>query len=205
MSQHLIVAGWTLVTVTPRPPYAGDSLPQQLLTISDCLQEDLPRPVAADWYTEPGEAADAHRQQAPHAILAIVAMVPDDADDFRAQFDGDPHAADSFSVLRRHIALDPTAVVLGYEIVGAEYTLDFHSWHCHGYADEVADALGIRTNAYGLLGTRDEARTVLDWMLARPPSETPKEVPWTVIALATTEQVAGRDETWSRTVMLGRA
>lgn len=73
--------------------------------------------------------------------------------------------------------------LLGYEVVGAEYTLDFHSWHCHGYADEVADDLGIRVNGVGLLASYVDARAVRDWMLARPVAEAPSPVPWVVVSL----------------------
>jgi hypothetical protein len=97
---------------------------------------------------------------------------------------------DCFDLLHQHLPLGDDMTILGFEIVGAESHLDFHSWHCHRYADDVAHSLEIRTNRYGLLPTRPEARTVLDWMLSLPPAETPKPVPWTVVALA----VAGMTE-----------
>lgn len=82
-----------------------------------------------------------------------------------------------------HSATPAEGEVLGYEIVGAEATLDFHSWHCHGYADEVADDLGIRVNDLGLLASYDPARAVRDWMLARTMDQAPSPVPWVVVGL----------------------
>jgi hypothetical protein len=86
------------------------------------------------------------------------------------------------ALVNRHQSL--TASVLGYEIVGAELTLDFHSWHCHGYADEARDQLGIRVNDLGLLSSWEDATRVLDWMLDLPADQAPAPVDWWVVALA---------------------
>lgn len=74
--------------------------------------------------------------------------------------------------------------MLWFEVVGAEYVLTFHSWHCHGYADEVAVERGIRTTRDGLLATFEDAAAVRSWMLSRPSEQAPAPVPWCVVALA---------------------
>ena len=56
-----------------------------------------------------------------------------------------------FKLLRQRRPLTPEARILGYEVVGAEEYLDLHAWHCHGYADEVHTALGVRTNSKSLI------------------------------------------------------
>jgi len=114
--------------------------------------------------------------------VATVALHPRDAATFLGHWAGEP--TPWFDLVRRCRPLAPDARVLGYEVVGAEETHDFHSWHCHAYADEVAEALGIVVNDRGLLSTLEDARSVLRWMLDLPDAEAPKPVPWTVVALA---------------------
>ncbi len=185
-SEQLIVGGWVLAQKVPTPPSVGSALPAQLLTVSDCIQPDLPRPKPwlGDWFQDQHEAATAAESVLPRPQLVTVAMHPEDARRFIAECDEEP--SPWFDLLRRGEPLPPDAVVLGYEVVGAEPTLDFHSWHCHGYADEVRSALGIAVNSLALLQSLGEARHVRDWMLARPPEQSPKPVPWAVIALAET-------------------
>jgi hypothetical protein len=164
-------------------------VPEEILTISGCIDDDVPRPDRSDWYLDHVEAERARRQQAPHSRLVTVAMAVEDAEEFMAAVSGDeaPRGVrgDDFDLLRRWVPLSDDVTILGFEIVGAESCLSFHSWHCHGYADEVADALDVRTNRDGLIPTRPAARSALDWMLSRPTDESPMAVPWTVVALAT--------------------
>ena len=166
---------------TPTPRVLGKSLPPTIITTSQCIMEDLPCPEFWDWYQEQAEA-ERGRQTAPHARVITVAMHPDDATAFMAAHSGEP--APYFETLGRGQPLSTSAPVLGYEVVGAEWSLQFHSWHCHGYADEVARNLGILVNDEGLLPTRDHALAVLRWMLDLPADEAPTPVDWTVIALA---------------------
>lgn len=182
MSVDLIIAGWVLVTPTSRPRALGDSLPPTILTISDCIQEELPRPLGCDWYLDLVEAEQARRERAPHATLVAVAMRPRDATEFMDQIADE----ESFglALLQQRLPLDTGAGMLGFEIVGAEHALTFHSWHCHGYADEVAAELGIRTNPDGLIATFEEAVVIRSWMLSRPSAQAPAPVPWCVVGLA---------------------
>lgn len=68
---------------------------------------------------------------------------------------------------------------------------DFHSWHCHAYADEVRADLGVRLTHQGLIPDLTSGRGVLAWMSARPPAQAPKEVPWTIACLAVDGPAAG--------------
>jgi hypothetical protein len=188
---RLIVGGWVLVVPTPTPRVLGRTLPDTLITISQCIMEDLPQPEFWDWYQDPAEAERARETSAPQSRVMTVAMHPDDADAFlSAREDVDvPY----LEVLRQGQPLPETVRALGYEVVGADLGW-FHSWHCHGYADEAATALGIRVNAHGLLPDRDSARTVLEWMLQRPPSEAPGAFDWTAIAVADELDVASHTQ-----------
>ena len=182
---ELIVAGWVLVRAVATPRTLGHSLPAQLITISDCIQDDLPRPEPwlGDWFQDAHEAHLAATKAAGEVpTIVTVAMHPEDAAAFIAQWDGD--GSPWFDLVRQQSPLPPETRMLGYEVVGAEEELYFHSWHCHGYADEVLDALGVVTNNNGLILNLADARSVLAWMLERPDSEAPKPVPWTVVALA---------------------
>jgi hypothetical protein len=183
--EGLEVVGWVLTEEAAPPDYAGEVIGPRLLTISDCIQPELPRPDPwlGDWFQD-REQADvaAAALGRPNVRVTTVAMSPADADDFARQWGETP--TPWFDLMRRGLPLSPSATVLGYEIVGAEEPLDFHSWHCHGYADEVNKALGVTLNDHGLLDRITDAHEVLTWMLTRPQKDAPKEVPWTVVALA---------------------
>jgi hypothetical protein len=183
--EELIIAGWVLVRELATPAPVGQSLPPRLMTISDCIQDDLPRPDPwlGDWFQDENEAKDAAANAlGDRPLVVTVAMSPQDASAFVSKWDGEP--ASWFDPLRRGEPLPSEARVLGHEVVGAETPLDFHSWHCHGYSDDVQSALGVSVNSLGLIPDLEQARAVLAWMLELPDSEAPKPVPWTVVALA---------------------
>jgi len=182
-SDRLIVAGYVLVVPAPRPPgqeYAV--LPETFLTISDCLMSDLPRPEFWDWYVDRQEAEHERMSRAPHAETVTVAMSLEDALDFMWQQGGAEQPY--FDLLRTQSRLPAGSAVLGYELVGAEWTLDFHSWHCHGYAAEAFDELRVQLNEFGLIDAYEQATRVLTWMLRQPPENQPAPVEWTVVAIA---------------------
>lgn len=174
----LILAGYVLTVPSDAPPGMA-TVPTSIVTISDCIMKTLPRPEFWDWFEDLDEAERGQSTQAPAAQITAVAMRPADAVALMDEMGGagQPY----FALLKQSVRFDGT--VQGYEVVGAEHTLDFHSWHCHGYADEVSEALGIRVNGIGLLPTYSSAAAVLKWMLDRPASEAPKPVPWVVVAL----------------------
>lgn len=188
MQERLIVAGWVLVRPTPTAQCLGTTLPPLLWTISDCIQDDLPSPDPwlGDWFQDEAEAVRAAATvtgELPRVVT--VALVPEDAVDLMA--DANPDSSECFDLLRQHVALDDGCGVLGFEVVGAEQYVDVHSWHCHGYADEAWERLGIRTNDKGLISTYAEARAVLTWMCNLPDSEAPEPCLWTIVALAESE------------------
>lgn len=180
----LLLAGYVLTRPAKAPPGLS-TVPPQIITLSDCIMDDLPRPEFWDWFQsrQEVEAAEGDREQTD---LVAVAIAPLDAEVLMGEMGGPEMPY--FDLLRKSTIASGEPI--GYEVVGAEATLDFHSWHCHGYADEVARDIGIRVNDLGLLATYEDAVSVLDWMLARPIDEAPAPVPWTVVALLRPSQIA---------------
>jgi hypothetical protein len=176
--EELIGAGYVLTVPADAAPDLS-TVPTMILTISDCITRYLPRPEFWDWYATHEDAALARSERAPEAHVTPIALRPADAHALMNETGGDNQPY--FAGLTKSIPF--TGDMLGYKVVGAEGTLDFHSWHCHGYADEVSDALGIRVNDLGLLSTYSNAASVLSWMLDCPSHEAPAPVPWVVVAL----------------------
>lgn len=139
MSDELVMVGWTLIRPVPSPPELGHGLPPLLTTISQCIQDDLPRPEWADWTVDRSLLDRARLDTPPHTTVMAVAMTGVEADTFLTQVrDRDDR---SLALLRRH---EPAlGEPLGFEVVGAQFDLVFHSWHCHGYADQARSALGV--------------------------------------------------------------
>ena len=174
----LIKGGYVLVKPTAVPEWLT-GIPGEILTISDCIMEDLPRPESWDWFDSAEEAEARRLATRSNAQVLTVALRPADGRDLMNEMGGAEQPC--FSLLRRKIPF--AGDVLGFEIVGAEATLDFHSWHCHGYAPEVRTALGIKLDDVGLLTSFADAVAVLEWMLALPAEQAPSPVPWIVVAL----------------------
>ncbi len=108
-------------------------------------------------------------------------MLPEMAAAFMAEWEGE--RTPWFDLLRQGLPLSAEARIIGCEVVGAEEHLNFHSWHCHGYAADVRADLGVVLNER-LIPSLPLAQSILRWMLERPIAEAPKPVPWTVVALA---------------------
>ena len=179
-SDRLIIAGYVVVAPTARPPGLEPLLPDPYVTVSACLADDLQVPEFSGWFQDLAEA-EAAVCKSPTSDLLAVGFEPADADAFMADMtDEDYH----FVLLRQALGMPAEAQVIGFEIVGAEYALSFHTWHCHGLASEAAATLGIGLNRYGLLDDHADATRVLDWMNALPPEDAPAFVPWTAVALA---------------------
>lgn len=176
--EELLLAGYVL-TVSSDAPQGMVTLPASIVTISDCIMKTLPRPEFWDWFEDVDEAKLVQATQAPEARITAIALLPSDAIALIDEMGG----ADQpfFACLNRSVPFN--GEVLGYEVVGAEYSFDFHSWHCHGYADQVREALRIQVNGLGLLPTYTSGAAVLNWMLDRPENEAPEPVSWTVVAL----------------------
>jgi len=175
--EELLVAGYVFVRPATSPP-GMNSTPAEILTISDCIMDDLPRPEFWDWFQSRDEALAAQPPDSSHAQLVEVALERRDAADLIGEMGREQLY---FELLQRSV--ESTGRLLGYEIVGAEWTFDLHSWHCHSYADDLLAARAIRLNQFGLFSTLADARTGLAWMCSLAPDEAPAPVPWFVVAL----------------------
>jgi hypothetical protein len=154
-----VVAGYVFVRPAAAPP-GMRSVPARIVTISDCIMDDLPRPEFWDWFQDADEALRAQTTTPADTALVAVALERNDARELIEEMGGSEQPY--FELLQRNV--EPSGRLLGYEIVGAESTLDFHSWHCHGYADDLLGAHGIALNELGLFSTLADARVGLAWM-----------------------------------------
>lgn len=175
---RLVVAGYIAASRGVRQAWQDPLfVPERFITASECLADDLDRPEFWAWHTERG-AVVGHRLP-----LLAVAFAEQDAaaliDDV-AELPG----ATAVDLLVRASPPPPDARLRGFELVGIEYAVSsMHSWLCHGYEAEVAEALGIRQNAWGLLDDYADASAVLAWMDALPADQAPEPVLWTVAAI----------------------
>lgn len=173
-----VVAGYVLVRPAAAPP-GMHSAPARIVTISDCIMDDLPRPEFWDWFLDREEAFRAQAAAPADTAVVAVALERNDARELIEEMGG--HGQPYFELLQRNV--EPAGRLLGYEIVGAEATLDFHSWHCHAYADGLLGAQGVALNELGLFSTLADARMGLAWMCSLPSDQAPAPVPWFVVAL----------------------
>ena len=100
------------------------------------------------------------------------------------RLDSDEVAEVVFPLLDLRLPLPEDAALLGHEVIGCEPTFSFHSWHCHDYAQDACEALGIGVNQRGLISDHADALRILEWMLARPMDQQPAPVSWTVVTIA---------------------
>ncbi|GAB2664853.1 hypothetical protein [Kribbella swartbergensis] len=176
----VILGGYVIAAPTTLGPR---DLPSPLRTISHCLLDDLPRPAYAGWFTDRAEAEKAlAARHAPADVLAV-GLEEHLADALRAEY-ADDESAYFFRLLDLRLPLPTDAVFLGHEIVGCETDFTFHSWHCHGYADQVRRELGVVVDHVRLLADFADALRVLDYLRTRPADDAPYEIPWTVATLA---------------------
>ncbi|GAA0353386.1 conserved protein of unknown function [Micropruina glycogenica] len=179
VGDDLVWVGWTLIRPVVSPVELGTSLPALLTTISQCIQDDLPRPEWADWTIDRAVLEGARRGAAPDSTVMAVALPSFEVDALLSQL-RIPRDS-SLDLMRRREAAHGEPV--GFEVVGIESDLALHSWHCHGYADQALAELSLTLNERGLLANAEDAQAVRDWMLQLPSDQTPKEIPWTFIAL----------------------
>jgi hypothetical protein len=179
MEDELRLAGFVPTRLVKALPL----LPAPFQTISTCLlDDDLPRPEFVDWFTSRAEA-----ERRPFAgDLIAVGLTDADADRLIAESEYDEGCVEAaYSLLRRALPMPVATTFLGFEVVGLNDLLSFHSWHCYSYAPAVARELGIQVNPIGLLSSYAEARRVLEWMAALPMQQAPVgDEPWTIVALA---------------------
>lgn len=174
----LLVAGYLAASRGIRQPWQDTSfVPEQFLTVSGCLADTLDRPEFWAWHTDRDAVTD---RDLPLLVLAFAEQ------DAAGLIDDVPqHPGESpVDLLVRASPPPRDARLRGYEIIGAEYGVSsLHSWLCHSYESDVAEALGIRPNGYGLLDDYQSAAAVLAWMEARPADQAPEPVFWTVAAI----------------------
>lgn len=183
-SDRLVLAGYMPITPAARLPGHEELLPDEFLTISGCLSDDRAQPEFWDWHTDRAEADRARTARAPRAEIITVHIQSNDALVLMRDHGGSDEPY--YDLLRNQVELPRGSSVLGWEVIGVEMTLSFHSWHCHGYAPDPRDELGLRLNEYGLIPSYEQAVRVLDWMLAAPPEDQPAPVHWLPVALART-------------------
>lgn len=176
-AEELLLAGYVLTRPGSAPEMS--SVPSRIVTISDCITDDLPRPEFWDWFQSTQDVVAARRGLESSTDLVAVALPEAEADALMHGLGG--RDMPYFDLLRTGTPAE--GELLGYEVVGAEHSLDFHSWHCHSYADQVRTECDIQVNGLGLLATFEEAASVRDWMLARRSREAPSPVPWVVVGL----------------------
>ena len=91
---------------------------------SESIQDDLPRPEFWDWFQDLADARSAQSMSARTRVVAV-ALDPEDADQLIEAIGGPGQPF--FALVARQIPA--TGTLLGYEVVGAEATLDSHSQH----------------------------------------------------------------------------
>jgi hypothetical protein len=181
MTDHLLLGGYILTAPTSLP--ALPQVPDPFLTISHCLMDDFPQDEFNYWYTDRAEAEAAMAGSAASHLIAV-GLLSTDAQAVIEQMAFKPeYAALTWPLLMRATPMPADATVLGHELVGFE-EIHLHSWHCHDYLPDARRLLGIEINQLGLIDSRAEAQTVLDWIKRLPLEEAPEEVPWVVATLA---------------------
>lgn len=175
----LVLGGFVIVVPARQPSGDGAGVPERILTLSHCVM-DAPGHDFYGWFTD-AEEAESRRREEPFARTVVVAAPRAEVETLLRECGGP--SMPYFDLLRRSERLPLGAALLGYEVVGVEEPLSFHSWHCYGFPADVRDALGVHVNAHGLVDDLTDALRVRDWMLARPPDEQAPDIPWVVVAL----------------------
>lgn len=175
-TEQLVEGGYVLVTPTAVPDWL-DSVPRHIVSISECIADELPRPEFWSWYTSRSEVLDAKASRAPHAQVVTVCLRPDDADLVIDELGDLPPVA----LLKQSVTF--VGDIIGFEVVGVEEGPTFHSWHCYRYAADVQRELGIKLTNLGLFANATDAASALSWIQARPSAEAPPLVPWLAVGL----------------------
>lgn len=186
-SAGLVLGGYLAVPRAVRADWQSDLVPEQTVTVSECLTHAEHGPPYSAWHTDPHEARR-HEGQ-----LLAIGFTPGDAAELLAQMmfefeygskDKPIPVPDCLSLLAAHAAMPRGAETRGFEVIGVEWALSsIHSWLCHSYERDAADELDVHLNQWGLLSSYDDASTVLEWMLALPSNRSPEPAYWTVAAI----------------------
>jgi len=68
-----------------------------------------------------------------------------------------------WTMLKREVALNQQASLLGFDVLGAEYGGSFHTFSCNGLEEDLNKKLGITFNEYGLIGDYSSALAASDF------------------------------------------
>jgi hypothetical protein len=189
-AERLWLGGYLRVPRAEREGWASDVLPPRFISVSECLTGVHHGPEFWAWYTDPATAAACYE-----GTLLAIGFTSGDAADLAQEITSDlgPPAGqvlaqgvpECLELLAAAAPMPDDSRLRGFEVIGVECALSsVHSWLCHGYEVDVAAALDLRLNQWGLLDTYPQASSVLAWMQALPAEQAPAPVYWTIAAIA---------------------
>lgn len=90
--------------------------------------------------------------------------------------------------LRKRIPekLDKKEKLIGFDIIGIEYSSDFHTFHCHDISTELTGKFNITINSYGLLNDSANWGQILDYINDEETGLEP--VPWFSVKIKLVEE-----------------
>lgn len=68
---------------------------------------------------------------------------------------------------------------IGYDLIGMEFSGDYHSFHCYDNADDMINKFGLRLNERGLINEFDNKQALLEY--ANNPDNGLPFVPWYLV------------------------
>jgi hypothetical protein len=189
-AERLVLGGYLGVPRAEREGWQSDLLPPRFISVSECLTGVDHGPEFWAWHTDPAAAAACWGG----ALLAI-GFTSGDAASLAQEITSDLSSVagqvlaqgvpECLELLAAAAPMPDDTQLRGFEVIGVEFALSrVHSWLCHGYESDVAAALDLRLNQWGLLDTYPQASSVLAWMEALPAEQAPEPVHWTIAALA---------------------
>ena len=188
-AERLLLGGYLRVPRAEREGWQSDLLPPRFISVSECLTGAHHGPEFWAWHADPAAAA------CYEGTLLAIGFTRGDAADLTRVITSDlePPAGqvpaqgvpDCLDLLATAAPMPDDTRLCGFEVIGVGHALSsVHSWLCHGYEADVAAALDLRVNQWGLLDTYPQASSVLAWMEALPAEQAPEPVYWTIAAVA---------------------
>lgn len=111
-------------------------------------------------------------------ILAIYFSEPE-KDELLKEFKIEGEDEDSFgleTMLSKQIEETEKGKTIGYDLIGVEFSGDFHTFYCHNMAEELINNFGLKINEYGLLEDYDDWGKITEYMNDNETACEP--VPW---------------------------
>jgi len=68
------------------------------------------------------------------------------------------------SIIAKHLPVSEDGVILGFDVIGMEYSNLSHSWFCTYIHRDMFELYGIKSNALGLLDEYEDAKKVYEWI-----------------------------------------